>query len=214
MPAQQPSPHSDYSLLQAGGVVVAGKCTVLSQGVACGTEIAVKQSNTSSMRKHLKSSHPAVYTEMSRKEAGEKAKRPKTPREQKKELCQSKMGQYLTASGATAATPWKPTDARTKAANRALLQYIARDMRPLSVVENPGFWGLVAHLQPCYPLPSRPTVRAMIEPEAANLRSKIKEELASAMFVSFTTDIWTDMTTNLSYISLTVSVFKKGFKIN
>ena len=193
-----------FSRVKSGADVVAGKCIVPSaEGVPCGKELAIKLSNTSSMRKHLKTKHPEVHVQMAAKEAEGKARRPKTPGEQKKELCQASMSQYLTTTGATRVTPWKPTDARTKAANKVLLQYIARDMRPLSVVENPGFWGLIAHLQPCYTLPSRPTVRAMIEPEAANLRSKIKEELASAMFVSFTTDIWTDMTTNLSYISLT-----------
>ena len=83
-----------------------------------------------------------------------------------------------------------------------MLKYIVRGMRPLNEVNKPELWGLLAHFQPCYKVPSRPKIRSMIDPEAKTMKEKIQLQLLNAEYISYTTDIWTDHTTNESFISL------------
>ncbi len=44
---------------------------------------------------------------------------------------------------------------KAKAINDKVMEFIAVDDQPFSVVENPGFRKLIAHLEPRYTLPSR-----------------------------------------------------------
>lgn len=155
------------------------------------------------MRKHLRALHTDAFQELLKLEADEKAKRErKTFAEQKQEIRQISMKHYIASTGAIGATAWKADDLRTKAGHLAILRYLARDSRPLSTVDQPGFWGLISHFQPCYPIATRPTIRKMIGPEAKRIKGHVKAELENIENVSFTTDIWTDSTTNQSFISL------------
>ena len=180
------------------GGTTAGKCNI------CNAKMTISKGNTSSMRKHLEKMHPVAFSKLKDAETEAKARRNKTAGEQNQLMRQTNLQQYVAATGAFGVTTWKTNDARTKSGNSAVLAYIARDMRPLSVVDQPGFWSLISHFQPCYPIPSRTTVRGLIKPEVDKIERAIKAELKDIQFVSFTTDIWTDSaTTNYSYISLT-----------
>lgn len=87
--------------------------------------------------------------------------------------------------------------------NQAVVEMIAEDLQPLSVVENRGFRKLVNLLDPQYVLPSRRTIGRKLIPELfESTKSIFSSHLSEAKNVSITTDIWTSMNTD-SFITMT-----------
>lgn len=81
---------------------------------------------------------------------------------------------------------------------------MALDAEPFAFVEREGFSRLIQHLAPQYPMPSRTYFSQNVMPKLyEKLRSTIQKTLATAAYISFTTDIWTATTNNESFISLT-----------
>ena len=79
---------------------------------------------------------------------------------------------------------------------------IILDIRPIRIVECPGFRDMVSVLEPGYVMPSRRTVKSMIFHLYEESKSKIINLLVTtSTFVSLTTDIWTSLA-NDAYISL------------
>jgi len=68
---------------------------------------------------------------------------------------------------------------------------IALDDQPFNVVNNRGFQRVVAALKPRYTLPSDKYFRTSLIPDLFKMMSaKLTDVLASARFISFTTDSW------------------------
>lgn len=83
-------------------------------------------------------------------------------------------------------------------------EMMALDAEPSSLVEREGFTRLIRYLAPQYPGPSRTYFSQNVMPKIYDkLRTTIKKKLATAAYISFTTDIWTATTNNESFISLT-----------
>lgn len=51
--------------------------------------------------------------------------------------------------------PWEKDGEKTLLINKSIMEFIACDIQPLSVVENIGFIRLISQLQPKYNIPSR-----------------------------------------------------------
>jgi len=54
-----------------------------------------------------------------------------------------------------------------------------------------------------YSLPGRTKATEMLEPEYDRVRGIIQKEVDSASFINFTSDLWTEDTTRMAFISLT-----------
>ena len=172
--------------------------------VICTSVVNIKGSNTSSMRKHLERLHREDFALLVDKENVVKSKKAKTAAQKKLDSRQMNIDRFAVAVGLDRQSlkMWGMKDSRTTATNHQLIEMVARDSQPLSIVDRDGFIRFVGHLQPCYPLPSRTTLTAMIEPECERIRGLIILEMEGASFISFTSDIWSDSVTNQSYISL------------
>ena len=147
-----------------------------------------------------KDAHLPQYEILLRMENERKKRRGPTAGEQKEQLRQKSMNDYVMATGA-AGKVWDPKDARTQSGHEAVLRYVVRGMKPLSAVDRPELWQLLAHFQPCYRVPTRSTIRNMIEPEAFQMKERIRQQVTTGEWLSYTSDIWTDDTTKESFIS-------------
>lgn len=100
-----------------------------------------------------------------------------------------------------------PTEKGIDQFNKAIVEMIAEDMQPFSIVENCGFQKLIRFLDSRYTIPSRRTIeRTLIPNKYESTRSKVFELVSKAKHVAITSDIWTSMNTE-SYLTVTVHFF-------
>ena len=97
---------------------------------------------------------------------------------------------------------WRHTDPRAKKANKRLVRMIATDCQPFSIVEDQGFIEFCAGLQPNYLIPSRSYMKNMLHSEYAEARENVQAKVDAAKYISFTSDIWSDTKSNVTFISL------------
>ena len=86
---------------------------------------------------------------------------------------------------------------RTSKVNQRVMNFIATDNQPFSVVEDQGFIELIAHLQPQYLISSRRSFKETMLPASyEKLKTVLFNESSAADHVSFATDIWTNTHSN------------------
>ena len=92
---------------------------------------------------------------------------------------------------------------------------VAMNNQPFSIVNDQGFIDLMAHLELRYLILSRKYFDEVMFPLAyQSLRSDIAKVLKKSSYFSFTTDIWTNLKTNTSFISLTAHWLNESFVHN
>lgn len=97
---------------------------------------------------------------------------------------------------------------------RKIVEYIALDDQPISVVENVGFRRLMDYLEPKYELPSRHYISDTALPELYNkICECVQASLSKATYISFTTDIWSSDVCPMSLLSLTAHWIDSSFKL-
>ena len=102
---------------------------------------------------------------------------------------------------------------RAKSISGVILQFIVKDLRPFSVVENAGFKNLLAVLEPRYKVPSRQHFSDKALSALHNQKKiEVKKDLAEASAVALTTDGWTSRATE-SYITITSCHIDKEWKM-
>ncbi|KAK0143586.1 Zinc finger BED domain-containing protein 1 [Merluccius polli] len=120
--------------------------------------------------------------------------------------------QVTTPNTVAEATPpvtnfFPPTLSRTSKraldVSSAIANFICKDMRPYSVVENEGFRDLLHKLEPRYVMPSRQHFSEKCIPNLYNeVKARVKCDLVKATRVAITTDGWTSRTTE-AYVTVT-----------
>lgn len=157
----------------------------------CQTVIKYKLGNTSNMRSHLFNHHP----EKVREDMGSKIK----------------PGQKTIKEVFTASLP--QNSVRAQRITRCIGEYIAKDLRPFSVVDNEGFKRLVNMLEPKYKIPSRPHFSQTVLPALyKETREKVAQSLKQAECISITTDGWTSRATQ-SYVTITAHAMTSEWEI-
>ena len=158
--------------------------------------------NTSNLQDHLKRNHREAYEayepEHKRKKLEREVDRP-TPGSQKNRMQQASIDEMFPGGK----KKWKNDDPRATRINQKLIQLIAMDNQPFSIVEDDGFIEYSAALNPLYSLPSRTKATEMLEPEYDRVQGTIQKEVDTADFINFTSDLWTEDTTRMAFISLT-----------
>ena len=186
-----------------------GRRTV-SKCIKCSEELKFNtiDHSTSSMNWHLKRKHTPEYKLFVEKKAKEAKKSGKTPTPGERKTSGMKAGQttinqFANRTGAGTAQEWRATDPRYKKAVSALVEFVARDCQPFSVVEDPGFIKYSTHLQPLFRPPCRRSLVDAVGAEYERVLSKMLDHVGAAPYISFTSDIWSDATSNSSFISFT-----------
>ena len=96
----------------------------------------------------------------------------------------------------------KCSDQRAGHISRLLAEWCARNVRPLSIVEDDGLRDVFKFVEPGYTMPSHTHVTNILKRKHTLMCEKIKAILPRAEGLAFTTDIWTSKATE-GYISLT-----------
>ena len=112
---------------------------------------STKVYNTTNLVNHLKSTHNEAYKEYQQKYTEHQENEMK--KKQEKELSTSK--QLLLMEVQDRSRKWDINDARSQPIHKFVMEMIALDNQPFSLVEDIGFVRLLQVLEPRYSLPSR-----------------------------------------------------------
>ena len=86
---------------------------------------------------------------------------------------------------------WDINDPRAKSMTYKILEMIAIDNQPFSMVRDIGFTRLVNYVKPKYNIPSRSYFAESVLPNMyEHVKNIIKEAVNSAVAISFTSDGW------------------------
>lgn len=106
-----------------------------------------------------------------------------------------------------------PNSVRGQRITRAVASFIAKDIRPFSVVENPGFRHLLTTLEPRYKLPSRSHFSEKVIPELyLETKAQVMASMRQAHRVAITCDSWTSVATE-SYVTITAHYISEDWNI-
>nr|XP_054757342.1 E3 SUMO-protein ligase ZBED1-like [Lytechinus pictus] len=88
---------------------------------------------------------------------------------------------------------YNPSSGRAKELTKAVANHLARDMKPIYTVEEPGFVKMLKAFDPRYTLPSRKTFSMIVIPE---LYEKLRNDIVHPFAVgsdnfALTSDLWT-----------------------
>uniref|UniRef100_A0A8C5R241 BED-type domain-containing protein n=1 Tax=Leptobrachium leishanense TaxID=445787 RepID=A0A8C5R241_9ANUR len=106
-----------------------------------------------------------------------------------------------------------PNSEKGKKITKAVAAFIAKDLRPYSVVDNLGFRHLMKTLEPRYKLSSRNHFTENVIPALYNeTKAQVIASMSQASRVAITCDAWTSVTTD-SYITFTAHYISKDWQI-
>ena len=94
------------------------------------------------------------------------------------------------------------TDNRKENIDKALVEMIIHDSQPFSVVDDHGFRAFFSQLDPSYVLPSRQTLKSMVEVRYKEEKKKAQDLIKTVKAVSLTSDMWTSLHMD-AYLAIT-----------
>uniref|UniRef100_A0A671P1N0 BED-type domain-containing protein n=1 Tax=Sinocyclocheilus anshuiensis TaxID=1608454 RepID=A0A671P1N0_9TELE len=168
---------------------------------------SVKNFNTANLITHLKCRHAKEHDEFVKAKA-EAALATKAK-------CQTKASVTPSIAQVFDSTrKFKSDSTKAREITRKVMEFMALDDQPFSVVEDTGFQRLVRHLEPRYTLPSRCYFADVCLPEIYNrVADHVHKLLHNDSAMSFTTDIWSSDVSPTSMLSLTAQWIDCDFKL-
>ena len=169
---------------------------------------------TSSMRTHAMAFNPDKFKPLENARAKSDAEKAKTNLSSwrgtqstpaipvKQQKAAARQATFKESCENSRQTTWPMSSQKHKAVERKILKMVVTDFTPFSIVDSPGFFELVAHLEPRFEMPCRSTFRRRIDPLYQEFRQKVQSDVDKAKHVAPTSDIWTDSTSNYTFISL------------
>lgn len=149
--------------------------------------------STSNLLKHIRARHPLEYAELKEENENETIAKASKPSTSQPTLIQT----------VTSTQPYKKDSKAKKEIDELIIEWIVKDMMPLSAVESKTFKKLIHRLDPKYELPSRREVGRTLLPDLYNREvERVRKELEKANHVALTTDLWTSRQTK-GYITVT-----------
>ena len=125
------------------------------------------QGNTTNMLVHLQYNHRSEYLKV--KEKGEKMAKMKRTQPS---ISSCKDKQPSITEAFQQMEPLSQSSKRWKQLNNSVCQCIAKDMLPISIVSNCGFWNMLHTFEPRFVLPDRKTFTNIIYQRCTNTRRK------------------------------------------
>lgn len=153
---------------------------------------------TTNLINHLKSMHPSVL--------------PEARKAIKTEAVTSFGTRPIGTFGATYSL--KPcSGVKREQISELLVDWITSDMRPLGIVNDPGFRELLHFLEPGFTVPSRTTVTKMVRQRHEKSKKELIGKLKDAKAVSITTDGWTSKAV-MSFVTYTVHFINPSWDLD
>ncbi|KAF3835605.1 hypothetical protein F7725_028163, partial [Dissostichus mawsoni] len=155
----------------------------------CHTKIKYLGVNTTFLRNHLSRFHCEKLTPATKKTA---------------DPAQRRIDETLST--------FPPNSEKAKKITQSVAAFIAKDLRPYSVVENAGFRHLLKKLEPRYKLPSRSHFTENVIPALYNgTKAQVMASMIQAKRVAITCDAWTCVATE-SYLTVTAHYFSEDWQ--
>ena len=101
---------------------------------------------------------------------------------------------------------------RAKKLTKSICEMIARDIRPISIVDDVGFLNVMKEAEPRYVVPCRSTISRYIDDMYVQEKRVARSMLADVDYLCCTSDMWTSRSAD-GYISLTCHFINKDFKM-
>ncbi|KAJ4931029.1 hypothetical protein JOQ06_025329 [Pogonophryne albipinna] len=96
-----------------------------------------------------------------------------------------------------------------------IVECIAEDDQPISLVENSGFCRLINYLEPRYGMPSRHYIAEKGIPALhTKVREQVQRHLKEATSIALTTDLWSSGVAPMSLLSLTADWIDSSFTLH
>ena len=156
----------------------------------CGKEYKFFNS-TSNLSKHLRTSHSDVWKDAGPDKASTKP-----------------ITSWVISKGNTHSC----SSSKAKAITELIVDWLSTSGRPLSIVNDPGFKGILGFLEPDYQVPSRTHVASLIKKRHQNGKQELGGLLRAAPAVALTTDAWTSRATQ-SYATYTAPGLEKSGRL-
>ncbi|KAF3861204.1 hypothetical protein F7725_001459 [Dissostichus mawsoni] len=155
----------------------------------CHTKIKYLGGNTTNLRNHLSRFHCEKLTPATKKTA---------------DPAQRRIDETLST--------FPPNSEKAKKITQSVAAFIAKDLRPYSVVENAGFRHLLKTLEPRYKLPSRSHFTENVIPALYNgTKAQVMASMIQAKRVAITCDAWTSVATE-SYLTVTAHYISEDWQ--
>ncbi|XP_026284719.2 zinc finger BED domain-containing protein 4-like [Frankliniella occidentalis] len=181
----------------------------------CSRILQTPGKTTTTLSRHLERWHKKLYNEYTKEQEKKKLAIAKRSKGKFKKL----KGQPSITDAFKKVTTFPRDNKQAKKITRKILEMIALDYQPISIVEDKGFRALINLLEPRYVLPSRKWLSGKGLPDLyQEIRGKIQEEidgdLSAITSLSFTVDGWSSRSKE-GYLSLTLQYAnKEGFPKN
>lgn len=150
--------------------------------------------NTSGMKNHLRFIHPSEYQDIERQQPSTAIVTTPGPSDS-----QSSLFQFIKKKNVE---KLPSSSKRAREITDSIVKWVARDLRPMSIVSDQGFLNLMDICEPKYTVPHRLTIENHMVKLYDTKRTILVEELKQAPSVNLTTDCWTSFATD-AYITIT-----------
>ncbi|PAA79363.1 hypothetical protein BOX15_Mlig002362g2 [Macrostomum lignano] len=193
--------------------------------LSCKAELKTTSSSTTGLWRHLQNKHVGLYETLKNEEKAKAARVPfsvSTTSNQNTsaasshnsstnkdndsscmQSCPPPSKQAKIDSMFRVNKPWDKNNPSSRAIDRLIVQMIAVDSQPVSIVEDLGFQRLVAGLEPRYELKSRNYYQKLIEKEYELAKQTVKQQLPDDVEVAVTSDCWSSANQAIALLSVT-----------
>ena len=163
--------------------------------------------NTSNLLKHLKICHPEEYQKCI------PAQESRNKKSKSADSVASTSKQITISETMSLSRKYPSASVRSKTLDNALIEMIATDLQPISIVEDKGFLKYTSLLDPRYEPPSRRTLTRRLLPEKyQEVKKSLEQKLAEIPSLALTTDIWSS-NQGMSYCCLTAHSISKSWEL-
>ena len=165
-------------------------CKICAQKVAHG-------GGTTNLKNHLKTNHRAEFEELYGSE---------------QVANQTSMDRFVQSSPSSSIKKLPHNSTRAVELSNAVVEFVVRDLRPVSVVDGYGFLNLMETAEPRYTVPCRRTIMNLIDRKYSDLKRSVRGSLSGQQCVTLTTDMWTSRAGE-GYFSLTAHYITEEFEM-
>ena len=124
---------------------------------------------------------------------------------------QTSMDCFVQSSSSSSVKKLPHSSSRAVELTNAVVEFVARDLRPVSVVDGCGFLNLMEIAEPQYTIPCQKTIMNLIDRKYSELKRSVRGSLSGQQCVTLTTDMWTSRAGE-GYFSLHNIILLKSLK--
>ncbi|XP_063930361.1 zinc finger BED domain-containing protein 4-like [Zophobas morio] len=183
-----------------------------AQCIICNKTYSRKARTTSSLKNHVKSMHPEQFCLFESSNNERQMQKMKADAHKILTPLQEAKKQLSIEEAVQKEKKWDTTNSNSKKSDKLIGEMIALQNLPFNFVEGLGFRRLIQELSPRYNLRGRNFFTDFVSTELyGKVANKVKELIEKFDYMAFTSDIWSDPSSNASLLSLTCHGIAENF---